>query len=172
MSVLRATTCRAIAASTDARRSIAKGVDGVLADLAAPEEIDGERPADFGMVVGREGREPDFGGDRVEPMNARDIAFLPAAEQARRLAAGELTSPALVEIYLERISAIDPELRSYRVVLDESARAEAAAAQQRIDSGERLPFLGVPVAIKDDADIAGEITTMGTGAHGPAKTRR
>ena len=103
-------------------------------------------------------------------MNARDIAFLGAAEQARRLAAGELTAPALVEIYLDRIAQVDPELRSYRVVLAESARAEAAAAQQRIERGERLPLLGVPLAIKDDVDIAGEVTTMGTGAYGPAKT--
>src|SRR5580692_10515578 len=85
------------------------------------------------------------------------------------LAAGSITAPALLEIYLERIARLDPLLRSYRVVLAETARQEALAAQRRLDAGERLPLLGVPVAIKDDNDVAGEVTTMGTDAHGPPK---
>ena len=52
-----------------------------------------------------------------------------------------------------------------------SARKEAAAAQARLDAGERLPLLGVPIAIKDDVDVAGEVTTYGSDAHGPAPTR-
>ena len=98
-----------------------------------------------------------------------DIAFTGATEQARLLADGALTAPALLEVYLDRIKRLNPVLRAYRVVLEDSARVEAATAQRRLDAGERLPLLGVPVAIKDDADVAGEVTTMGTGAHGPAK---
>jgi amidase len=33
-----------------------------------------------------------------------------------------------------------------------------------------LPLLGVPIAIKDDVDVAGEVTTYGSAAHGPAPT--
>lgn len=99
-----------------------------------------------------------------------DIAFAGAAEHARMLAAGTLTAPALLELFLDRIARIDPEIRSYRVVLADSARAEAAAAQARLDAGERLPLLGVPMAIKDDTDVAGEVTTYGSSAHGPART--
>jgi amidase len=55
------------------------------------------------------------------------------------------------------------------VVLGDLFWAEAATAQKRLDAGERLPLLGVPVAIKDDVDVAGEVTAMGTGAYGPAK---
>ncbi|MBV8929688.1 MAG: amidase, partial [Mycobacteriaceae bacterium] len=95
-----------------------------------------------------------------------EIAFAGAAEQARLLAAGTITAPALLECYLERINRLDRELRAYRVVLADSARAEAAAAQRRLDAGDRLPLLGVPVAIKDDVDVAGEVTTMGTGGYG------
>jgi amidase len=104
-------------------------------------------------------------------VDPRDLAFAGAAEQARMLAAGELTAPALLEVYLQRIARLDPQLRSYRVVLAETARREAAAAQRRLDAGERLPLLGVPIAIKDDVDVAGEVTTYGTSAHGPAVTR-
>ncbi len=78
------------------------------------------------------------------------------------LAAATITAPALLEIYLDRIARLDPQLRSYRVVLAETARQEAVAAQRRLDAGERLPLLGVPVAIKDDNDVAGELTACGS----------
>jgi amidase len=100
-----------------------------------------------------------------------EVAFAGAAEQARMLAAGQLTAPALLEIYLERIARLDQQLRSYRVVLASTAREEAAAAQRLLDAGARLPLLGVPVAVKDDVDIAGQTTTYGTSAHGPAAAR-
>jgi len=86
------------------------------------------------------------------------------------LADGELTAPELLEIYLERIARLDSELRAYRVVLTDKARDEAYAAQDRLDAGERLPLLGVPIAVKDDVDVAGEVTTYGSSAHGPAAT--
>ncbi|WP_343600092.1 amidase [Mycobacterium sp.] len=103
-------------------------------------------------------------------MDPRELAFAGAAAQARMLADGAVTAPSLLEVYLQRIARLDPQLRSYRVVLADTAREEAAAAQRRLDAGERLPLLGVPVAIKDDVDIAGQTTTLGTTAHGPAAT--
>jgi amidase len=104
-------------------------------------------------------------------VDSRDLAFAGAAEQARMLADGTVTAPELLDVYLERIDRHDPELRSYRVVLADSARQEAAAAQSRLDAGERLQLLGVPIAIKDDIDVAGEVTTYGSAAHGPARTQ-
>jgi len=102
-------------------------------------------------------------------VDSHELAFAGAAQQARLLADGAITAPALLDVYLERIGRLDPELRSYRVVLADSAREEAAAAQDRLAAGERLPLLGVPIAIKDDVDVAGEVTTYGTAAHGPAR---
>jgi amidase len=43
----------------------------------------------------------------------------------------------------------------------EAARAEAIEAERRLAAGERLPLLGVPIAIKDDMDLAGEPTAFG-----------
>jgi amidase len=103
-------------------------------------------------------------------VDARDLAFAGAAAQARSLADGELTAPELLEVYLERIARLDSTLRCYRVVLSDTARYEAAAAQDRLDAGERLPLLGVPIAIKDDVDVAGEVTACGSGGHRPAVT--
>ncbi|UTI66026.1 amidase [Paraconexibacter antarcticus] len=103
-------------------------------------------------------------------MDPTEIAFAGAAEQGRMLAAGAITAPQLLDLHLERIARLDHQLGAFRVVLDGEARAEAAAAQARLDAGERAPLLGVPVAIKDDADVAGQTTAWGTSAHGPAKT--
>jgi len=103
-------------------------------------------------------------------MDARELAFAGAAAQARMLADGALRAPDLLEVYLDRIARHDSELRCYRVVLSDEARYAAAVAQERLDAGERAPLLGVPVAIKDDVDVAGEVTAYGSGAHGPAAT--
>ena len=103
-------------------------------------------------------------------VDARDLAFAGAAAQAKMLADGEVTAPELLETYLERIARLDSQLRCYRVVLSERARREAAAAQDRLDAGDRLPLLGVPVAIKDDVDVAGEVTACGSAGHRPAVT--
>jgi amidase len=103
-------------------------------------------------------------------MDSTDIAFAGAAEQARMLVNGTITAPALLELYLERIARVDRELRSYRVVFTESARREAAAAQELLDAGERKPLLGVPIAIKDDVDVADEFTCYGSSAYGLAPT--
>ncbi len=99
-----------------------------------------------------------------------DLAFAGAAAHARMMANGELTAPELLEVYLERIGRLDSQLRCYRVVLVDQARYEAAVAQERLDAGERLPLLGVPIAIKDDVDVAGQVTTFGSGGHRPAVT--
>jgi amidase len=104
-------------------------------------------------------------------MDNIELAFAGAAEQARMLATGAVTAPALTDLYLERIDRLDPELRAYRTVFADSARAEAEAAQERLDAGERLPLLGVPIAIKDDTDVAGATTAYGSNAHGPAVTK-
>jgi amidase len=104
-------------------------------------------------------------------MDLGDLAFAGAAEQARLLAAGTITAPVLLDLYLERIARLDPQLRSYRTVLVQTARQEAAAAQHRLDAGERLPLLGVPVAIKDDVDFDGEVTACGSGAVSSAAVR-
>lgn len=101
-------------------------------------------------------------------MDPTEIAFTGAAQQVRMLAAGAITAPDLLTLYLERIARLDPELNAFRVVLTQDARSQAQEAQRRLDSGERTPLLGVPIAVKDDIDVAGQVTARGTSAHGPA----
>ncbi|MGH2832423.1 MAG: amidase [Solirubrobacteraceae bacterium] len=83
------------------------------------------------------------------------------AEQIRMLAAGEVTSSELVAGSLERIAATQPTLNAFRLVFEDSAMAEAQQADQRLQAGEHKPLLGVPIAVKDDVDVAGEPTAFG-----------
>ncbi|MGW1005646.1 amidase [Streptomyces sp. NPDC002520] len=83
------------------------------------------------------------------------------SESVHALAAGEVTSRTLVERALARIEATQPTLNAFRVVRAEAALAEAEAADRELAAGERRPLLGVPVAVKDDMDVAGEPTAFG-----------
>jgi amidase len=105
----------------------------------------------------------------VTPASDRDAAAPDGlAAAAHALADGALASRRLVDAALDRIAALNPTLNCFRIVRAEQARAEADRADAQLAAGERLPLLGVPVAIKDDAPIAGETTPFGTGGrHAP-----
>src|SRR5947207_1348310 len=100
-------------------------------------------------------------------MDASELAYAGIARQAELIAAGELSARELLDVYLARIERFDPLLNAFRVVFAERARLEADQADARRRAGETRPLLGVPVAIKDDIDVAGEVTAWGTNAHGP-----
>ncbi|WP_128434867.1 amidase [Streptomyces cyaneus] len=89
------------------------------------------------------------------------------AESARALADGEVTSRALVAQALARIEATQGSVNAFRVVRAEAALAEAEAADEELAAGVRRPLLGVPVAVKDDMDVAGEPTAFGCGGEFP-----
>jgi amidase len=92
---------------------------------------------------------------------------LPATEIAARVRSGELTAVEVVRAHLAHLDAVDPRIGAFRVVRHEAALAEAAAVDARPDRSS-LPLAGVPVAIKDNVDVTGEVTTVGTAAHAPA----
>ena len=99
-------------------------------------------------------------------MDASELAFSGIARQAELISRGEISSRELVATYLERIGRLDGRLNSFRVVLAEQAQRQAEQADQRRGSDQRLVLLGVPIAVKDDIDVAGEVTAFGTNAHG------
>src|SRR3954465_7635173 len=97
-------------------------------------------------------------------MDATELAYAGAAQQARVIAAGEVSAREVVGAVLRRIERLAPHLNAFRVVLAERALAEADQADARGRAGEERPLLGVPVAIKDDTDVAGVPTARGTAA--------
>lgn len=93
---------------------------------------------------------------------SEEIAFAGAARQAEMVRAGEVSPTELVAMHLERITRLEPQLNAFRVVLAERAMLEAEQAEARLKAGEERPLLGVPIALKDSVDLAGEHTTYGT----------
>jgi amidase len=82
-----------------------------------------------------------------------EVAFLPATEQARLVAAAELSSVELVETYLRRIELLDGPLRAFVTVCADEAIAEAREPRPG-------PLGGVPIPIKDLTVTAGIRTTF------------
>ncbi|MFD5420192.1 amidase [Streptomyces sp. NPDC127069] len=99
-------------------------------------------------------------------MDDGELMFLGAARQAELVHEGKVTARALAEASLRRIEALDPQLGALRVVrAREQVLAEADARDAARAAGAELPLLGVPVAIKDELDVAGEVTTFGGAAN-------
>jgi amidase len=102
-------------------------------------------------------------GGWPDAAGAPELAFTGLVDQVDLLRSGEVSSRELVELSLRRIEASQPRLNAFRVVRAEEALAEADGADQRLRGGDRGPLLGVPVAIKDDVDLAGQTTPFGCG---------
>jgi amidase len=92
------------------------------------------------------------------------VVFAGAARQAEMVRGGEISPTELVQLHLDRIERLEPLLNAFRIVLAERALAEAKQAEARLKGGDERPLLGVPIALKDSADLAGEVTTHGTDA--------
>jgi len=94
-------------------------------------------------------------------------ATLGAAELARRLASGAVTSRELTENLITRLESAEVSaLNAVSQPLYESAREDAAAADEllaecRATATPPPPLCGVPVTIKDCFDIAGTAATLG-----------
>ncbi len=100
-----------------------------------------------------------------------ELVFAGVARLAQLVRAREVSPRELVALYLDRIARLDPVLNVFRTVLGDRAMAEAARVEQRLAAGEALPLAGVPIAIKDDTDVAGVSSMCGTGIDvGPAST--
>jgi amidase len=100
-------------------------------------------------------------------LDPAELAFAGIARQAEWIRDGQVSPAELVDVYLDRIARLDPELNTFRVVFADRARAEARQAAGRLGAGDARPLLGVPVAVKDNVHVAGEVTTMGSNAYGP-----
>jgi amidase len=91
-----------------------------------------------------------------------DLLFKPATELAHLIRTGEIASRELVEASLARIEALEPELNAF-VHLDPEG---ALAAADLVRPGDDRPFAGVPIAIKDTAEVAGWPFTLGSDVFG------
>ena len=96
---------------------------------------------------------------------------LPATEIAALVRAGEYTAVEVVRAHLDHIEAVDARVGAFRVIRREAALAEAAAVDASL-TRFALPLAGVPVAIKDNIAVAGEVCTDGSPARTAAPERK
>ena len=99
-------------------------------------------------------------------MAGEPLADLPAAEAARRIREGALTSEELVGACLERIREQEPKVQAWTFLDEEHALAQARAADEARREGHPVSALhGIPVGIKDIIDTGDMPTENGTVLH-------
>ncbi|MFP6771165.1 MAG: amidase [Alphaproteobacteria bacterium] len=92
-----------------------------------------------------------------------DLTLLDITDADAALAAGDFTAEALLDAYLGRIGQYEGDVNCFITLLADPAREQARAADQRRSRGiGRLSALdGIPIALKDNIDLAGVPTTNG-----------
>jgi amidase len=88
------------------------------------------------------------------------VVGLTAVEIAALVRSGEVSAEEVTRAFLDRIAAVDPRIDAFRVVREEAALAEARAVDTAL-TRFALPLAGVPVAVKDNVAVKGEVATDG-----------
>src|ERR1700689_2447037 len=92
-----------------------------------------------------------------------DLSTMTAAECGAAVAAGSGSAAEVTQAHLDRITAVDGEVRAFLHVNGEDALAQARAVDRKRAAGEPLGALaGVPVAVKDLFATVGMPTTCGS----------
>lgn len=96
--------------------------------------------------------------DRVDPET--DLCSLGVLDLASGYRAGSLSPVDVVNATLARIVQVNPVINAYLAVAADDARAAARTAAAELAAGvDRGPLHGVPVAVKDNIDVAGMRTS-------------
>ena len=101
----------------------------------------------------------------AQPANyqAEGVVSLSLPEIAKQLQSKQITSVELVQQYLDRIDAMNPQgLQIVAISLNPNALEQAKASDALAASGEFSgPLHGVPILLKDNIEAAGMPTTAG-----------
>src|ERR1700726_2181109 len=96
-------------------------------------------------------------------MDPKALCFLTLSELSSALRKREITSVEATRAVLDRIHKLNPTLRAYLTVLDDSAVRRAEADDKEIAAGKfRGPLHGVPIAVKDCCWTKGVAATCAT----------
>jgi len=93
-----------------------------------------------------------------------DLHYLSAAEALRLFRTHQLSPVELVTAVTERAEAVEPVLNAFAETFYEQALDQARASEARYAGrGEPVrPLDGLPVAVKEEAEIAGQRNTLGS----------
>ena len=93
--------------------------------------------------------------------SAVDVTALTAHQCRELLSSGRVAAVELTQAYLERIAAVDGEVKAFLSV-DGAGALRAARAVDAKPKGDRLPWEGVPIGLKDVLCVQGMETTCGS----------
>ena len=93
-----------------------------------------------------------------------DLHYLPATEALRLFRARELSPVELVTAVIDRAEAVEPVINAFAETFFDQALEQARAAEARYAGQGRAPrpLEGLPVAVKEEAEIAGQRNTLGS----------
>ena len=85
-----------------------------------------------------------------------------ATDLAALIASGDTSSVEVLNAHLERIEAVNPSLNAVVRILGDEARVAAEQADAAVQRGDVLgPLHGVPISVKDNIDVIGDVSTQG-----------
>ena len=91
-----------------------------------------------------------------------DLWSWSAADLARAIAAGQITSAEATTSALARMDAVNPAINAVVIVDKDRARARALQADAALAGRQHWgPLHGVPTHVKEAFDIEGLVTTFG-----------
>ncbi len=107
-------------------------------------------------LLGQFGCGPTKGGDNyVGDLTRLDLSEALSAVKARKVSPVELTKACI-----ERVAQIDGKINAFITLTPEIALEQARAAEAAVMQGDTLGGLhGIPIAVKDNVDTAGILTT-------------
>lgn len=133
--------------------AVAGGAGAVV--MGAPGCVPDDQPG--GSTAGAA---PGLAADDPPPPFELDEATV--ADLQAAMGSGERTARSIVQLYLERIEALDgqgPELRSVIETNPDALEIAAQLDEERRTRGPRGPLHGIPVALKDNIDTRDRTTT-------------
>jgi Asp-tRNA(Asn)/Glu-tRNA(Gln) amidotransferase A subunit family amidase len=94
---------------------------------------------------------------------ADELAWEPAWRVRQRIAAKEVSPVEMLELTLDRVARLDPQLHAFLTVAADQAMDDAREAEAAVARGDDLgPLHGVPISIKDMIDTKAIRSTSGS----------
>ncbi len=93
---------------------------------------------------------------------ADELCYIPATDAIAAFKARKLSPLELVDALIARIEKVNPKVNAFTYTFFDRAREQARRAEALYGAGNARKLEGVPIVIKDQHEMKGEITTHGS----------